>query len=143
MLSTVSSRKLDIVLKVYLLNVVKMCENVHEEDMLVYILRFYPVISDLMFPLKKLFLRFLKYMVELWSTSNNLHLKLQAFLVIRRIARHTKPDEVDRVFRRVYVAYFDNVRNVSWRSYESVIFMINCFVRKQKERNNQRERSII
>ncbi|KAL4484970.1 hypothetical protein ABPG74_020147 [Tetrahymena malaccensis] len=126
-LESVSSRKLDIVLKVYLLNIVKMAENVHDEDMLIYMLTFYPIITDFMFPLKKLFMRFLKYMVELWATNNNLKLKLKAFIIIRRICKNTKSEEVDKVFRRVYAAYFENVRHVSWRTYESVIFMINCY----------------
>ncbi|KAL4501468.1 hypothetical protein ABPG72_021275 [Tetrahymena utriculariae] len=126
-LESVSSRKLDIVLKVYLLNIVKMAENVHDEDMLIYMLTFYPIITDFMFPLKKLFMRFLKYMIELWATNNNLKLKLKAFIIIRRICKNTKSEEVDKIFRRVYAAYFENVRHVSWRTYESVIFMINCY----------------
>lgn len=44
-------------------------------------------------------MRFLKYLIELWATSNNLHLKLQAFLVIRRICKNTEPQEVDKLFR--------------------------------------------
>ncbi|EAS05513.2 Noc2p family protein (macronuclear) [Tetrahymena thermophila SB210] len=132
-LESVSSRKLDIVLKVYLLNIVKMAENVHDEDMLIYMLTFYPIITDFMFPLKKLFMRFLKYMVELWATNNNLKLKLKAFIVIRRICKNTKSEEVDKIFRRVYAAYFENVRHVSWRTYESVIFMINCYTELMME----------
>lgn len=29
-----------------------MAENVHDEDMLIYMLSFYPIITDFMFPLK-------------------------------------------------------------------------------------------
>jgi hypothetical protein len=57
----------------------------------------------------------------------NVNLGLRAFIAINKFLKFINEETLMWTLRRIYVAYFENCKQVSWRNLEHVNFMINCF----------------
>ncbi len=57
----------------------------------------------------------------------NINLGLRAFMAINKFLKEINEETLMWSLRRIYVSYFENCKQVSWRNLEHVNFMINCF----------------
>jgi hypothetical protein len=79
-------------------------------------------------PYPKISRRWLKTLIHLWSTeTTNINLGLRSFIAINKFLKVVGDETLMWGLRRIYVAYFENSKQVSWRNLEHVNFMINCF----------------
>lgn len=70
----------------------------------------------------------LKALFELWGTSNeNLEISLRCHLAISKFMRLCQSNDYMWALRRMYVTYFANCKQVSWRNFEHINFMNNSF----------------
>ena len=62
--------------------------------------------------------KWLKTIVKLWSESQeNLNLSLRCHLLLQKFLNNASSDMYSWILRRMYVAYFDHCKQVSWRNF--------------------------
>ena len=67
-------------------------------------------------------------LINLWSTHDSILVKLNAFVILRVYAKINPQQNLESILKKTYVAYVNNAKTVTWRNYELLIFMANCFV---------------
>ena len=70
--------------------------------------------------------RWIKALLDLWSTcSDNLNISLRCHLALAKYFKSCDNSMYMWGLRRMYVCYFENCKQVSWRNLEHINFMIN------------------
>lgn len=62
----------------------------------------------------------------------NINLGLRAFISINKYLHVINEETLMWTLRRMYVAYFENSKQISWRNLEHINFMTNCYCELSK-----------
>ncbi len=74
--------------------------------------------------------KFLKALIGFWGTHESNVVKFKAFLNLRAIcADLTEQENIENVFRKMYLVFIKESKDVNWYKYDQIRFQINCFVR--------------
>lgn len=65
-----------------------------------------------------------------WGDSPSVPVKLEALLVLREVAKFVDNLHYEKMMKKTYLTFVENVKNVSWRNYDQVVFMVNCIVNR-------------
>eukprot|EP01017_Pseudomicrothorax_dubius_P008600 TRINITY_DN12845_c0_g1_i2.p1 TRINITY_DN12845_c0_g1~~TRINITY_DN12845_c0_g1_i2.p1 ORF type:complete len:329 (-),score=54.52 TRINITY_DN12845_c0_g1_i2:60-1046(-) len=122
------NRRLEILLKVLFNHLLAFLQDVHDDTTLLYIFRHLPGYVEALFALKVYLRKYFLFVLERWTSSPNMRVKLRAFLFVRKIAQISDTSFLEAVIKRTYVTMVKSAREMSWRAFEGLIFMINGFV---------------
>jgi hypothetical protein len=67
-----------------------------------------------------------KLLIDVWATCE-IKIKVRAFNVINRLLVMLNQEDATWLLRRAYVRFVENAKHVTWRNYEYVNLMINCY----------------
>lgn len=83
---------------------------------------------------RKVLRQWVKLLVEIWATGE-IKVKVRAFAVLNRIVgafgmdgdEEYAKEQATWLLRRMYVRFVENAKHVTWRNYEYLNLMINCY----------------
>lgn len=79
-------------------------------------------------PYERIAKKWMKVIIGLWSTSvENLNIPLRCHIGLSKYLSICESGMYMWILRRLYVGYFENCKQVSWKNYEHINFMINSF----------------
>lgn len=125
--------KLSLQIQLYLASLQKLLSESTEPDIQLIVLEGKPPIDLGMakschfvtaFP--KVLRHWAKLLVEVWATCS-IKIKVRAFNVISRLLTTVSQEEATWLLRRAYVSFVENAKHVTWRNYEYLNLMVNCY----------------
>lgn len=82
--------------------------------------------AHLTIPYRKIYRVWVKKVIDLWATGS-LSLKIRAFSLLSLYLGFFEEEDQTWVLRRCYLHFFENCKQVTWRSFESINLMVNTF----------------
>lgn len=117
----------NLLLKLYLKSVLKLAMQSQEEINHIVVEGMSRSILFLL-PYPKIAKKWVKCLVDLWAGSvENLNVCLRCHLALNKYLSSFDDNSFMWGLRRLYVGYFEACKQVSWKNFEHINFMINSF----------------
>ena len=113
-------------LKTYLNSLTKLLKQTSEEEVQHVILQGMTKAAPLTLCYRKIYREWTKEAMDIWA-SGSLGLKVRAFGLLTELLKLFEEEDKTWVLRRSYLKYMENCKQVSWRNFEAINLMINCF----------------
>lgn len=112
--------------KLYLNTLTKLLNQSSDEEVQHIVLQGMIKSAHLTLAYRKIYRMWVKQVITIWATGS-LSIKIRAFSLLSVFLGHFEEEDKTWLLRRCYLHFFENCKQVTWRSFENINLMVNTF----------------